>query len=477
MNGTGQGLLAGLLKYWPELAALFGVLLALVVTAHVVLNKRDARAAAAWTGLVWLVPILGALLYFVLGVNRIQRRARQLTPGYPDTPRHDGVPLVQPRPDPSHLHTLGELTYRLTELPLTPGNHLVPMEAPQALEQMITAIEEAQTSVFLSTYIFGNDAAGRPVIEALARAVRRGVRVRVLIDGMGSLYSFPTVIRRLRKRGIVVERFLYSLAPWRMPYMNLRNHRKIMVVDQAIGFTGGMNLRAGYISDPPDIQDIHARVEGPVVEHLLRSFVADWYFTCGEYLNDRYEGPMECGNMLVRGVNAGPDLDLGKRRLVLLAALGRAQHEVRIVTPYFVPDQTLLTALQIACMRGVRVELMLPAQNNLPFVHWASLHLLPWLVDEGCEVWFSAEPFDHGKIMTVDGAWSMVGSGNWDARSLRLNFEFDVECYNEQLAAQLNGMIDLRRANARRVSLEALRRQSFPRRLRNAFAHVLEPYL
>src|SRR5699024_10748661 len=139
----------------------------------------------------------------------------------------------------------------------------------------------------------------------------------------------------------------------------------------------------------------------PLVGHLLSSFTNDWYFTCGEGLNYQYAGSEDMGNSLARGISAGPDADLGKRRLVLLAAIGSAQHEVRIMTPYFVPDQTLLTAIELAAMRGVKVQILLPLENNMKLVHWASMHLLPWLIKDGCEVYFVPPPFDHSKLMTV----------------------------------------------------------------------------
>ncbi|MEE4250214.1 MAG: phospholipase D-like domain-containing protein, partial [Alcanivoracaceae bacterium] len=160
-----------------------------------------------------------------------------------------------------------------------------------------------------------------------------------------------------------------------------------------------------------------------------------------------------------------------------LAAIGSAEHEIRIMTPYFVPDQSIQMALQLACLRGVRVRILLPQQNNLRVVHWASLHIVPWLVAKGCEVSLSGGAFDHGKLMTVDGFWSMIGSGNWDARSLRLNFEFDMECYGEGLAAELNRCFDVREANARRLNSGLLSEWSALRRVKHALAHIFEPYL
>jgi len=463
-------------RYWPGVLAASTVVLAIGTTVHIVLNKRESRAAAAWTGLVWLVPLIGFVLYLMIGVNRINRRARQITGGRLGA-AGGWRPAVEPWPEQGNMQSLAGLVARLTGQPLTGGNGVQLLQAREALTAMISAIEEAQESVYLCVYIFGNDKAGRQMVDALAAACQRGVRVRVLVDGMGLLYSFPTIRRRLRRAGIPHARFLYSLAPWRMPYLNMRNHRKILVVDQRVGFTGGMNLRAGYLAKPPTVHDLHFAVRGPVVAHLLHSIATDWHFTTGELLDENYHGPVLQGDVLARGISAGPDADFEKRRLTLLAAIGSAQHEVRIMTPYFVPDQSLQMALQLACLRGVRVRILLPQNNNLRTVHWAAMHIIPWLVDGGCEVSLSSGVFDHGKMMTVDGCWSLIGSGNWDARSLRLNFEFDMECYDQVLAAELNSCFDAREVNARRMDAGLLSTWSAPRRVRNALAHLLEPYL
>jgi cardiolipin synthase len=257
--------------------------------------------------------------------------------------------------------------------------------------------------------------------------------------------------------------------------MNLRNHRKLLVVDQSLGFTGGMNLRQGYLNEPQDLRDLHARVEGPVVGQLLAGFAIDWHFSCGEALEEHYQGALRPGHVNARVVATGPDADLDKRRLTLLAALGRAEHRVRIITPYFVPDLNLATALQLAALRGIRVQVLLPANNNLRFVDWASQHVLEWLVDHGVEVAFTRGCFDHSKLMTMDGTWSILGSGNWDARSLRLNFELDLECYDPVLVQGLDAIFERRWEEA--VAYNQAINPGRLRRLRNALAHLLEPYL
>ncbi|WP_232802316.1 phospholipase D-like domain-containing protein [Alloalcanivorax mobilis] len=468
--------LAWIHAFWPMIAATAGVACAVAVTVHVAQHKRDARAAAAWTGVAWLVPVLGAVLYLILGVNRIQRRARMLTGGVIDAAMRAGQQAGAPLPT-SRLQVLSRLVGRLTDLPLTDGNKVELMEAADAMAVMTRAVDEARESVFLASYIFGNDAAGKPLAAALERAAHRGVQVRVLLDGVGALYSLPPVTWRLKRHGVRVERFLHSMAPWRMPYMNLRNHRKLMVIDRRVGFSGGMNIRAGYIQQPPGIHDLHARLEGPVVFHLLRAFVADWAFTCREVLDDRYAGEVDLGSVRSRGISAGPDADFDKRRLTLLAAIGAAEYELRIVTPYFVPDQTLLASLQLAMLKGVRVILVVPEKNNLRLVQWASTHALKWLVREGAELYLSKPPFDHTKLMTVDGHWVQFGSGNWDARSLRLNFEFDLECYDDPLASQANALIDTRLSRATPADENYFRAMAGWRNVRNALAHMLEPYL
>lgn len=461
---------------WAELIAVTMLLLALLTSAHILLHKRDSRAAATWVGLVWLVPAVGILIYLLLGVNRIQRRARALTGGELDAVKSWRV-AAEPSHGLPHWQGMTALLTELTGRPLTAGNEVEPLAAVEAIDTMLTAVREACESVYLSTYIFGNDKAGKPLVDALIQAHQRGVRVRVLLDGFGSWYSLPPVTRRLRRAGVPVQRFLYSLAPWRMPYLNLRNHRKLLIIDREQGFVGGMNIRASYISAPPRINDVHFRVRGPVVGHFLHSFSADWQFVSGEWVDDSYAGPASVGNLLCRGISAGPDADFDKRRLALLAAIGRADSSIRLVTPYFVPDQALQTALQLAALRGVKVEIILPQRNNLPLVHWACLHVLEWLAREGCELYLSAPPFDHSKLMTVDGVWSMVGSGNWDARSLRLNFEYDMECYHRDFAERLNRLIDVRKASAQRLTLDAIEQQGVLLRLRNALAHLLGPYL
>ena len=471
------------------IAGVLTLLLSIIASAHVVLHKRDSRSAVGWVGLIWLAPVVGSLAYVLLGINRIRRRAteqRTLSPPirtgeFERPPSLSGdVSLVG---QAAHLEPLARLVDRVAGRPLSPGNAIEPLcNGDEAYPAMLDAIDRAQKSIAFCTYIFDNDAAGIQFVLALEKAVKRGVEVRVLIDAVGARYSRPSIIRELHQHGVRVARFGVALIPWRMPYMNLRNHRKLMIIDGSVGFTGGMNIRVGNLlqsNSGHPVQDLHFRIDGPVVRNLMQTFAEDWGFTTREVLQGDTWFPhlANTGAVVARGVTDGPDGDFEKARLVFLGALACAQKTVRIVTPYFVPDSGLISAINVAGLRGVLVELVLPEMNNLALVQWASTHQLWQILQRGCRVYFSPPPFDHTKIMLVDGGWSLIGSSNWDARSLRLNWEFVVECYDQTFAARLDDLVDKKIAGSKRVLKENVDARSLPIRLRDGIARLAAPYL
>jgi cardiolipin synthase len=366
---------------------------------------------------------------------------------------------------------------------LLTGNAVTPLvNGEAAFPAMLEAIEQAQKSVSLSTYIFDRDPLGKRFVAALAAAAKRDVEVRVLIDAAGSRYSLPSVVGLLRRNGVRVARFLPS-APWRLRYLNLRLHRKVLVVDGRIGFTGGMNLRAGHLVEASKprraIRDVQFRIEGPVVARLQENFVTDWAFTTKEQLRGETWFPdlEPRGTVIARGIPDGPDEDIDKVGWTILAALSAARQSVRVVTPYFLPDQPLVSALNLAALRGVEVDILLPKRNNLPYVNWAAFGLLWQVLGHGCRVWLTQPPFDHTKLMIVDDTWVLLGSANWDPRSLRLNFEYNVECYSTELAEAVEDLVEARLETAESVTRERLAQRSLPVKLRDGVARLLKPYL
>jgi len=476
-----MSLLERLVDVWQYVLLGLGLLMAVVASAHAMLWKRDTRGALLWVGVIWLSPLVGAVLYFILGVNRIRRRAAHIRAGM----RRFNAPsdsIATARLDPP-MAALARTVDRVTTRPLVPGNRVLPLlNGDQTFPAMLEAIRSAQSSVTLATYIFDRGKAGELFVNALAAAVERGVAVRVLIDDTGARYSWPTMVRELRRRGVPVARFLPSFAPSRLMALNLRNHRKILVVDGRLGFTGGINIRDGHLVSrhpPRPVRDLHFQLDGPVVAQLQEVFAEDWLFTTGETLEgERWFPKLDpTGPVLCRGIADGPDEDFDALRLTILGALAGAQREVMVVTPYFLPDPSLISALNLAALRGTRVDIVLPSVNNLPFVQWASNAQLWQMLERGCRVWFTPPPFDHAKLMLVDGQWTLIGSANWDPRSLRLNFELNVECYDAELTAAMARIVQARLQGAREMTLEQMNARPLPVKLRDGMARLFTPFL
>jgi cardiolipin synthase len=475
---------------WQWIVAGLSVLMSVLASGHAVLYKRDSRAAIAWVGFVWLVPLMGAVLYFMFAVNRVRRRASRLRSdleryrvhaGELECPTED---LQRHLPPPfGHLQMLARVVENVVQRCLVPGNQIVPLvNGDEAYPAMLEAIRQARHSVSLLTYIFDRDEVGLAFSRALGDASRRGVEVRVLIDAAGTRYSWPTILHALRAEGVRYARFLPILSLGRILAMNLRTHRKILVADGVLGFTGGLNIRVGHClakHPPSPVQDLHFRVEGPVVTQMQEVFADDWLFSTGESLRGEkwFPAPVTVGGVFARAVTDGPDEDFEKLRWTLLGALSIARSSVQIATPYFLPDRAVVSALNLASMRGVKVDVILPEQNNLPFVQWASQAMWWQVLEHGCKIWLTPPPFDHTKLMVVDGCWVLLGSANWDARSLRLNFEFNLECYDLALAERMNTLIETKLKVARSVTLAEVDARSLPVRLRDGIARLATPYL
>jgi cardiolipin synthase len=487
-----QDLLAWAREVWPYLFTIAYVVGAAWVTVDAVLRKRHTPAIVGWVGLAWLAPISGAIAYFLLGINRIQRSASRLDRQAAAGPAGAAsravtsaatarpAALELPHPGLAGLVRLGD---RVTGRPLHEGNRIEPLEdGDEAYPAMLAAIDAAAQSLTLVSYIFDNDFAGHAFREALVRARARGVEVRVLIDDVGARYTKPTMVRELAEAGVPVAAFLPTRVPRLFQYANLRNHRKIMVVDGCVGFTGGMNIRAGHWrrrNPEVPVRCVHFRVDGPIVADMQEAFVTDWAFTTGERLDgERWFAPTrDRGPVVVRGVPDGPDADIDNLPQLLLGALAVATRRVRVASPYFLPDDGLLRALQVAALRGIQVDILMPDRSNVPVMDWATTPQLHWLLEAGCRVYRLPAPFDHSKLFVVDGIWSMIGSTNWDARSLRLNFEYNLECYDRTLAARLDAILDEKIAGARLLTQAELDARPFLVKLRDGLARLLSPYL
>lgn len=453
---------------------------AVAAAGHALLNKRDPRAALGWIGASLTLPLVGPLAYFFFGINRIRSRAKTLS-GRRAQLDSQVIGAVSSEVLPPEFSELARISDAVSGYPMTTGNEVeILHNGEEAYPAMLREIERAASHLFLSTYIFETNRTGREFIDALGRAEVRGVEVKVIVDGVGNLYSYPRATGLLAAHGVNVATFL---PPRLFPpaiHVNLRNHRKILVSDGRTAFTGGMNIGDRHLarSDRPDrVVDTHFRLAGPVVGQLQELFLEDWSFVTGQELRDFPADNAEVGKAECRTLAEGPDEDLDKLLSVLVGAVSAARRRVTIMTPYFIPPRELVGALQAAALRGVEVSVILPAKNNLPFVHWASRNMLWEVLQHGVRVFLQPPPFVHTKLFVVDGHYAQIGSANFDPRSLRLNFELVVEVYDRDFAHTVDRHFNAVRDRSREVTLLEVDRRSVPVRVRDGLAWLLTPYL
>lgn len=465
---------------WVSWAHLLAVL---ATVPFILLARKSAQAKLGWILAVVALPWVGLVFYWALGRDWLNRRVLKL--------RHARVASFQPT-DRMLQATIDQLRRVprgsvAQELVLAaemegvaapyPCNEVLPLaEGPAAFEAAREAVEGARDHIHMLTYIFRDDRTGRGVLERLVAAARRGVEVRVLFDALGTYWTKRRFFKPLIEAGGHVSSFLPLWAGLRSLRGNLRNHRKILIVDGHIGFTGGMNVADEYAT-ADGWRDVHARVRGPAVLGLQRVFVQDWHFATGELLDAERWFPEVApqGEAPVQVLASGPDHETPVIENTFFAAIAGARRRVDILTPYFVPTEALEAALADAARRGRRVRVVLPARPDHRLVALAADCIVPRLMAEGVEFWAYPRML-HGKVMAVDDAWATLGSANMDNRSFRLNFEVNVAFPHSATARQVREVIDTQVAQCRRLTPDDYR-FSVPGRLLRGVASLFAPVL
>ena len=478
--------------YWPHILTVVSILVAVPAAIHAAMTKNEVRAAIGWVGVIFLSPIVGALIYAIGGINRI--RHKSLAVERAAHGHHRSSPLGEAVADGlianrfgRRFAALGRLGDSVTHHRMTTGNMVEMLDSgDRVYAAMVEAIAQAKRSVILQSYIFDRDPAGLRVADALIAAAGRGVAVRVLIDAIGVRYSRPSILGHLHEGGVTTALFNGKIIEGlRLPYANLRTHRKIVVVDGAVAFMGGMNIRKDFtleFAGPDHSHDTHFRVEGPVVADIFAIAAEDWNFATDEALDDDTWAvepvrTMAGGPLLARAVPSGPDSSLETSHKLLMGAFSVARHSIRIMSPYFLPDRELISALTTAARRGVEIDIVVPGTNNLMLVDRAMTAQFDQVLGPNCRIWRSRGSFDHSKLLTIDDAWSFVGSSNLDPRSLRLNFEIDLEIVDADFAAEIAARIDAVKEQADEVTRAGLKARPLPVRLIDRALWLGSPYL
>jgi cardiolipin synthase len=472
-------------------ALLLLYVIALVAAGHILIVKRDPRASLGWLAVCLGFPGIGVLFYILFGINRIRTRAKdwQVQDKWGLAKRREQlqkIPLKiteEQGIDHEAFTALVNVSNSVTRRPLISGCHLQSYHnGEETYPAMMEAIEGARHSVYLSTYIYDNNTIGKSLADALIRAKSRGVEVKVILDGFGQVYTFPSAYAMLRKKGVDVVLFLPLSLSKRSVHFNLRNHRKILTVDGKIGFTGGMNIGDRHyvtnVKKRKRVVDCHFRVEGGVVAQMEDTFFEDWHFVTASKPAKRKHAEDSCpGHALCRGVSAGPNEDFEKLRWIVNGAFASARKRIRLMTPYFIPDASMIAAIMTARMKGVEIEIILPYVNNLPYVGWATQAYLEEFLSCDVKIYYRPSPFAHSKILVVDDFFSLIGSANMDPRSLRLNFEFNLEVYDKKFAAEMTRHFDEVREHSTRITLKKIQKRPIPVKLRDGFCKLFSPYL
>lgn len=475
-------------QYFGIVFAIAWVVSAGVAAAHVVCNKRDPRSAALWVLLCATLPLIGPWLYWAVGINRVQRKAiRKLGRRSRPFEIYEAANLLESQrfhPAVAHLQPLRTVADRVARLPLLEGNSVSELHnGEEAYPRMLRAIAAAKHTVTMASYIFDYDDIGRGFATALCDAARRGVKVYLLVDGIGALGNYSRIGRMLLASGAKVESFVPLALPFGRIRLNLRNHRKMLVVDGRTAFVGGMNISARHmiqrVNDPHRVEDLHFEIGGPVVAEVQHTFSEDWALATGEVLAGETFFPQlaPAGTALCRGIASGPDEDFEINHWILGAAFAAAQSSVHIVTPYFVPTGALIMNMSMAALRGVEIKLWLPSKVDLTCLRWVADAYLQELLEKGIRVFRFPPPFVHTKLMVVDGRWCLFGSANVDPRSLRLNFEFNVEAYDAELAGRLHRWLEGRIASTPEISLEQIMSRPTLAKIRDGAMKLFSPHL
>ena len=466
--------------------AIFIFVLAVYSAIHALIYKKDPRAAFGWIAVCIFLPFFGPFLYFIFGINRVRKRALELNIAIPEENIHENnkaISLKISREIPDSLKNIEKVSGSVTQFSLVGGNQFDSyFNGEKTYLEMLHAIQNAKQYIYLCVYIFKRDKIGKQFIEALIAAKNRDVEIYILLDGIGELYSIRKVRRKLLKHGIKVLRFLPpKIIPLNLS-INLRNHRKLLVIDGVLCFIGGMNIAQEYYQDDEkakaSLKDIHFKVAGPIVSQLQHVFETDWQFIGGKInVNTRLDTPNLTTPIVCRTITDGPGEELDQLSIILLSAINSAKQSITLMTPYFLPSRELIAALQLAAIRGVSTTIILPETNNLDYVHWATRHLLWELLKYDVYVFYQPGPFSHSKLFVVDNLYSLIGSANIDPRSLRLNYEVGLEVYDAKFASKLSHYAQNILKKSRSVTLEEVDNRPLLVKVRDGIAWLFSPYL
>jgi cardiolipin synthase len=477
-----------LLPLTGRVLGIFFWCVALALVPFVLVRRKEPSATIAWILVLVFLPALGAILFLMFGRDRVRwpaKRKRALDAVVrAQVAASRGEAEASPATLDSALErALFRIGGRLTHLRATGGNRVeVLVDGNSTYDRIGAAIDGARHHVHAQFYLIRDDATGRWFRDRLVAAAKRGVVVRLLMDGYGCFALGAAWRRPLRKAGVHVGVFLPMRSVLLQP-VNLRNHRKIVVVDGQMAFTGGFNVGDEYRGQMRGVgvwKDVHLRIEGPAAGELQKVFFQDWAYATSEPIDPAEYFPKEVqsyGEAAIAVVTSGPDTRSEAIHRLFFEAIVGAEREVLVTTPYFVPDESLMVAMEVAAIRGVDLKLLLPARSNHRVTFHAGRSFYAQLLEAGVDLCEYVPGMVHAKTLVADRSVSLVGSANMDLRSFRLNFEVHTLVHDAATATTLGEAFHADAADSRRVELDGWRQRAWMLRVKEGAARLVSPLL
>ncbi len=455
--------------------------------AHLLLNKKEPASTVSWMLFVLLFPIAGAGIYYLIGPEQLARRAMRRKEEI-ESDLSDDYSILNSNESilPDELSERDKRIFKfatsIADYKATAGNHVEILADPkQALEEMQERINSATEFIHLEYYIISSDEVTEQIFTSLINAKKRGVEVRVLYDALGSLTLKKIYFRKLTEAGIQISGFLPLSSIYQRFNLNFRNHRKILIIDGKLAFTGGTNIGKQYLGglDPSRWHDYTVKVEGPAVLQLQDVFAKDWHYTTQKNLFQKkyYPPPSIEGDAIVQVLESSPDSEFHALHQVVLMTLHLAEEEILMTTPYFIPDGAMRSALTIAALKGVNVDLILPEKSDAPLVQLASRSFYDHILKAGVEIYEYQPRILHAKLMTIDNKWTIVGSANMDTRSFKLNFELNLLVYSSKLSQQAAHLFEQDLNQSKEVILEDFEKRPTSRKMLENACRLFSPLM
>ncbi len=422
----------------------------------VIQQRGDPMKTIAWLMVVTFIPILGIVLYFYFGKNYRKEKLfsrkeladseqiKMLARYQPDDKADTNYWADEAVAGKSHIM---KMLYNSEKVLLTERNRLkILVNGKVTFEHIIAELEKAGKHIHLEYYIIEDDHIGNEIRNILICKAQEGLEVRVIYDDIGCWSLSDQYIRSLKDAGVKVFPFMPVRFPFFTNKINYRNHRKIIVIDGKVGFVGGLNIADRYISGSEELgpwRDTHLKIEGEAVYSLQSVFLLDWYFVSKRNIHDqdKYFPPVQIDDQhLMQIVASGPDSDWASIMQTFFSAIATAKSYIYISTPYFLPNESIFTAMRTAALSGVDVRLLLPVNSDSKLVTWSSLSYVGPLLDAGIKVYLYKKGFTHSKLMMVDDVFCSIGTANMDIRSFDQNFEVNALIYDQRITIAMRNI-------------------------------------